>query len=79
MSEEAAKKVRLEVLPIRQKQPGFIDLIAQRDDNDQQRLVFLSFWNQRKVPSSGGLDCPSIAAGRATCRNTRCHFCLIQR
>ena len=43
MGDEAAKKVRLEVLPILQKQPGFIDLIALRDSNDQQRVICLSF------------------------------------
>ena len=48
MGEEAFKRVRLEVLPILQKQPGFVDLIALRDNNDQQRVVCLSFWNSRE-------------------------------
>lgn len=48
MGEEAFKKVRLEVLPILQKQPGFIDLIALRDSNDQQRIVCLSFWDTKE-------------------------------
>jgi heme-degrading monooxygenase HmoA len=43
MGDEAAKKVCLEVLPILQKQPGFIDLIALRDSNGQQRVICLSF------------------------------------
>lgn len=49
MAEEALKKVRLEVLPILQEQPGFIDLIALRDGNDQQRIVCLSFWNTKET------------------------------
>jgi heme-degrading monooxygenase HmoA len=48
MGEEAFKKLRLDVLPILQKQPGFIDLIALRDGNDQQRVVCLSFWNTKE-------------------------------
>lgn len=45
MGEEAFKKLRLEALPILQKQPGFIDLIALRSGNDEERVVCLSFWN----------------------------------
>ncbi|MFY9644485.1 MAG: antibiotic biosynthesis monooxygenase [Terriglobales bacterium] len=48
MSEEASKKIRLEVLPILQKQPGFVDLVALRDGNDKQRIVCLSFWNTQE-------------------------------
>ena len=48
MGDEAAKKVCLEVLPILQKQPGFIDLIALRDSNGQQRVICLSFWNTKE-------------------------------
>jgi heme-degrading monooxygenase HmoA len=46
--EEAVKKVRLEVLPILQKQPGFVDLIVLRDGNDQKRVMCLSFWNTKE-------------------------------
>ena len=48
MSEEAVKKVRLEVLPILLKQPGFVDLIALRASDDQQRVVCLSFWDTKE-------------------------------
>jgi len=41
----------LKVLPILQKQPGFVDLIALRASDDQQRVVCLSFWEQRKARS----------------------------
>jgi heme-degrading monooxygenase HmoA len=43
-----AKKVRNEVLPTLQKQPGFIDLVALRDNKDDERIVCLSFWDSRE-------------------------------
>ncbi|MGC2182479.1 MAG: antibiotic biosynthesis monooxygenase family protein [Terriglobales bacterium] len=46
--EELVDKVRSEVLAILQKQPGFVDLIALRDNTDEQRLVYLTFWNTRE-------------------------------
>ncbi len=46
--DELANKVRTEVLTILKRQPGFVDLIALRDNADEQRLVFLSFWNSRE-------------------------------
>jgi len=42
-----ANKVRNEVLPTLQKQPGFIDLVALRDNKDDERIVCLSFWNSK--------------------------------
>jgi heme-degrading monooxygenase HmoA len=45
MGDDTAMKIRHEVLPILQQQPGFVDLIALRDGNDQQRLLCVSFWN----------------------------------
>jgi heme-degrading monooxygenase HmoA len=48
MGDETAKRLRLEVLPILQKQPGFVDLIALRDGDDQQRIMCLSFWNTKE-------------------------------
>jgi quinol monooxygenase YgiN len=47
-AEVVAKKVRNEVLPTLQKQPGFIDLVALRDDKDDERIVCLSFWNSKE-------------------------------
>lgn len=47
-AEVLAKKVRNEVLPTLQKQPGFIDLVALRDNKDAGRIVCLSFWNSKE-------------------------------
>ena len=47
-TEVLAKKVRNEVLPALQKQPGFIDLITLTDDKDDERVVCLSFWNSKE-------------------------------
>lgn len=43
-----AKKVRNELLPTLQKLPGFIDLVALRDNKDDERIVCLSFWNSKE-------------------------------
>jgi heme-degrading monooxygenase HmoA len=45
---ELVDKMRSEVLAILQSQPGFVDLIALRDNTDEQRLVYLTFWNTRE-------------------------------
>lgn len=45
---EVARKVRDEVLPILQKQPGFIDLVALKDNHDDERIVCLSFWKSKE-------------------------------
>ena len=47
-SDEAISKLRNEVVPVLQKQPGFIDLIALRDNDNPQRIVCLSFWNTKE-------------------------------
>lgn len=47
-TEEVTKRVRNEVLPILQKEPGFIDLVALRDNKDDERIVCLSFWNSKE-------------------------------
>ena len=47
-TEELARKVHNDVLPALQKQPGFIDLVALRDNKDVERVVCLSFWNSRE-------------------------------
>ncbi len=41
-SDETISKLRSEVVPVLQKQPGFIDLIALRDNDDPQRIVCLT-------------------------------------
>jgi quinol monooxygenase YgiN len=47
-TEVLAKKVRNEVLFTLQKQPGFIDLVALRDNKDDERIVCLSFWSSKE-------------------------------
>lgn len=47
-TEVVAMKVRNEVLPTLQKQPGFIDLVALRDNKDDERIICLSFWNSQE-------------------------------
>ncbi|PYX21142.1 MAG: hypothetical protein DMG87_09555 [Acidobacteria bacterium] len=49
--DEFNNKLRSEVLPILQKQPGFVDLIALASENDPERMVALSFWNIRSTSS----------------------------
>jgi quinol monooxygenase YgiN len=46
--EDATRKLRNEVLPALQKQPGFIDLIALRDGIDAERVLCLSFWDSKE-------------------------------
>jgi quinol monooxygenase YgiN len=46
--DEFNNKLRSEVLPILQKQPGFVDLIALASENDPEHMVALSFWNSKQ-------------------------------
>lgn len=41
-------KLRNDVLPILQKQPGFVDLIGLVSENDLERIVSVSFWNGKQ-------------------------------
>jgi quinol monooxygenase YgiN len=41
-------KLRNDVLPILQKQPGFVDLIGLVSENDPERIVSISFWNSKQ-------------------------------
>jgi heme-degrading monooxygenase HmoA len=49
-SEQAGKKLKNDVLPILQKQPGFIDLLTLSDKANPERLVCISLWTSRGVP-----------------------------
>ena len=40
-------KLRNEVLPILQKQPGFVDLIALEPEDGSERQLSISFWNNK--------------------------------
>ena len=41
-------KLRNEVLPILQKQPGFVDLIALEPEDGSDRQLSISFWNNKQ-------------------------------
>jgi len=41
-------RLRNDVLPILQKQPGFVDLIGLVSENDPERIVSVSFWNSKQ-------------------------------
>ena len=46
--DEFSNKLRSEVLPILQKQPGFVDLIELVSENNPERIVSLSFWKNKE-------------------------------
>ena len=46
--DDFTRKLRNDVLPILQKQPGFVDLIGLVSENDPERIVSVSFWNSRQ-------------------------------
>jgi quinol monooxygenase YgiN len=46
--QEATAKMTNEVLPILQKQPGFVDMIGLIDEHDPERLLALSFWKTKE-------------------------------
>ena len=45
--EEFKQTIANEVLPILQKQPGFLDCITLTSDTDPERAVALSFWKTK--------------------------------
>ncbi len=46
--DEFSSKLRNEVLPILQKQPGFVDLIGLVSEKDPERIVSVSFWKSKE-------------------------------
>ena len=46
--EEFESKLRNEVLPILQKQPGFVDLITLQPEDGGERQLSISFWNNKQ-------------------------------
>ena len=46
--DDFTNKLRNDVLPILQKQPGFVDLIGLVSENDPERIVSVSFWNSKQ-------------------------------
>jgi heme-degrading monooxygenase HmoA len=47
-SKEIRKKVKRDVLPVLQEQPGFVDLVVLGDKSNFERLVCMSFWNSQE-------------------------------
>jgi len=47
-SEEVNTKVRNEVVPILQKQPGFVDFLALSDKSAPERVMCISLWNSKE-------------------------------
>lgn len=46
--EDFAHKLRNDVLPVLQKQPGFVDLIGLTSETEPERLLSVSFWNNKE-------------------------------
>jgi heme-degrading monooxygenase HmoA len=46
--DDFTQKLRNDVLPILQKQPGFVDLIGLISEKDPERIVSVSFWNSKQ-------------------------------
>jgi heme-degrading monooxygenase HmoA len=46
--QEFENKLRNEVLPILEKQPGFVDLITLQPEDGGERQISLSFWNNKQ-------------------------------
>ena len=47
-SEQVARKLNNDVLPILQKQPGFVNFLTLSDKTTAERLVCVSFWTSRE-------------------------------
>ena len=45
---QVSAKVTNDVLPVLQKQPGFVDFFALSDKTNAERLVCISFWTSRE-------------------------------
>jgi quinol monooxygenase YgiN len=46
--DELSNRLRQEVLPIMQKQPGFVELFGLVSESDRERLVTVSFWKSKE-------------------------------
>jgi heme-degrading monooxygenase HmoA len=47
-SDQVGNKLENEVLPILQKQPGFIDFLTLSDKTNPERVVCISFWTSQQ-------------------------------
>jgi quinol monooxygenase YgiN len=48
-SQQVGSKLQNEVLPILQKQTGFVDFLALADKTDPERLLCISLWTLREA------------------------------
>ena len=46
--DELQQRLRNEILPLLQKQPGFVDTVGLVSDQDPERMVSISFWKTRE-------------------------------
>ena len=46
--DEFSNKLRNEVLPLLEKQPGFVDVIGLASEKDSEHMVSISFWKTRE-------------------------------
>jgi quinol monooxygenase YgiN len=46
--EDFTNKLRNDVLPVLQKQPGFVEVIGLTSETDPERLLSVSFWNTKE-------------------------------
>ena len=46
--DELLQRLRNEILPLLQKQPGFVDAIGLVSEHDTERMVAISFWKTRE-------------------------------
>jgi heme-degrading monooxygenase HmoA len=46
--EEMTHRLRNEILPLLQKQPGFVDEVSLVSESNEQRLVAISFWRTKE-------------------------------
>ncbi|MBZ5597767.1 MAG: antibiotic biosynthesis monooxygenase [Acidobacteriia bacterium] len=46
--EDLTNKLRNDVLPVLQKQPGFVDLIGLTSETEPERVLSVSFWNTKE-------------------------------
>ena len=46
--DEMQQRLRNEILPLLQKQPGFVDEVSLVSDHDPEHMVAISFWKTRE-------------------------------
>ena len=46
--DEIQQRLRNEILPLLQKQPGFVDEVGLASEHDPERMVAISFWKTRE-------------------------------